>query len=241
MHLLDKKDIHLTPIFVVASTGLQLILLLLSLMQTVQTGKIAFQGTPTLVELQDGSTARTAPSGHNERTPYAITNFVGRTVVGLMDWNGTLPPQNAEQAKNPLPDPGVAVGERQIATVARDAAFALSEDFRGSFLKELASLTPQDVFQQSGTQSSLIVRQISEPEAIGVGSGKWKVNLIANLIIFLNGDSVGKAIPFNKTIYVRAIDTPPLPPGALSLQLAAYRARRDCLEIYQIQDLNLSN
>jgi hypothetical protein len=101
--------------------------------------------------------------------PSVIKDFVGTTLVGLMDWTGTLPPQNIAQAKAPLIDPGVPVGSKKIATGTRDAAFALSEDFRVPFLQEIARLTPQSVFRQGKLQSNLIVRLLSEPEVIGQG------------------------------------------------------------------------
>jgi hypothetical protein len=60
-------------------------------------------------------------------------------------------------------------------------------------------------------------------------------------VIFENGEAIAQAIPFNKTIFIRAVDTPPIPKGATALQQAAYLARKSGLEIYQIQDLQLGN
>jgi hypothetical protein len=62
--------------------------------------------------------------------------------------------------------------------------------------------------------------------------------LVASLVIFEEGRGSGKALPFNKTIFVRSIDTPPLPKNATELQITAYKARKDGLEIYKIQDLS---
>ncbi len=242
MQFLNKRELQLTPVFVVISTLLQLLLLLIVFGQASQITKIANRKAPTLVELQNGNSVRVAAQESNYRSPQVIKNFVGRTMVGLMEWTGTLPPVSVEQAKNPLPDPGVTVGERKIATSTRDAAFALSEDFRPTFVEQIALLTPQEVFRRGKIQSNLVVRYISEPEPIGEKIGKWRLDLVANLVSFEGGDeAVGKAIPFNKTIFVRAVDTPSISPGASALQQAEYRARIAGLEMYQVQDLHLEN
>ena len=61
--------------------------------------------------------------------------------------------------------------------------------------------------------------------------------MVANIVILKSENQTGKAIPFNKTIFVHSIDTPPLLKGASSVQIAAYKARLDGLEIYKIQEL----
>lgn len=242
MQILNKRGIQLTPIFIVASTFLQLLVFLNVLVLTPQVGAIANQKAPTLVELQSGASITVEAKEHEYRSPQAVKDFAGRTMVGLMDWTGTLTPENVEQAKNPLPDPGVTVGDRKIATSTRNAAFALSEDFRPSFLKQIALLTPQEVFRGGKLQSHLIVRHVSEPNSVGNKIGKWKLDLVSNLIIFSGDDeAIGKAIPFNKTIFVRAVDTPSIPSWATSLQRAAYQARQAQMEIYNAQDLHLGS
>ncbi len=105
MQFLNKRELQLTPVFVVASTLLQLLLLLIVFGQASQITKIANRKAPTLVELQNGNSVRVAAQESNYRSPQVIKNFVGRTMVGLMEWTGTLPPVSVEQAKNPLPDP----------------------------------------------------------------------------------------------------------------------------------------
>lgn len=211
-----------------------MILLLLVLVLMARVSKLANTKTPTLVELNDGTSARVVPSGHNDRTPAVITNFVDKTMTGLMNWNAVLPVEYRDKTQKL--DPGIQIGENKVTTETWNAGFGLSEDFREPFLKELANLTPGDVFTGE-TQSTLIVRYLSQPQKLA--SGNWKVDMVANLVVFLGGDRLGKAIAFNKTIYVRSVDTPPLAQNASSLQKEVYKARSAGLEIYKIRDLDL--
>jgi hypothetical protein len=239
MQLLNKKEINFTPILIISNTVLLILLLLLSIVNSGRLSKFANTKSPTLVELNDGTSVRVVPSGHNERTPQAISDFVGRAIINLMSWNA-LPKPFDEPEPNPKNKPqldsGVQVGDKKITTGAWAAGFALSEDFRQPFLQELANLTPSEVFN-GNTQSALIVRYLSVPSQLG--EGNWRVEMVANLVIFQNGDRVGKAVSFNKTIFIRAVDTPLLPSNASDLQLATYRARKAGMEIFKIQDLDL--
>ncbi|GEM_PF-4994143 len=134
MNLLDRdREINLTPIFIVGNAGISLILLILVVILNGKMGKIASTRTPTLVELNDGTSARVAPLPHNERTSQAITNFVKEIMRGLMSWNAV----RTDQSKKPEIDQGVQVGEHKVTTSASDSAYAISEDFRANFLKEL--------------------------------------------------------------------------------------------------------
>lgn len=237
MQILNKKGIDFTPLLIISNSILLFFLLLTSLINSGRLGKLANADTPTLVELSDGNSVRVTPIGSKERTPQAITNFVGRTMTGLLNWNA-LPKIDEELYPNKKPelDSGVQTGDKKITTNTWAAGFALSEDFRVPFLRELSNLTPDSVFNGS-TQSALIVRYLSPPKKIK--EGEWEVSMVSNLIIFQNGNQVGKAISFNKSIFVRAIDNIPLPKNASILQQAPYQARKAGLEIFKIQDLNL--
>jgi len=238
MAFLNKKESSLIPAFVVASVGIQIILLLITCVQLGKMNIIASTKTPTLVELVDGTSARVKPTAYNERTPQSISVFVGRTMTGLLSWNTVLKtlPDGEDPANKQQVDPGVQLGERKVTTATWQAGFGLSEDFRQPFLKEISNLTPQDVFNGK-TQSLLIVRHLSEPQQLR--AGRWKQDLVANLVLFENGNQVGKGIAFDKTIFIRAVDTPLPPLNATETQLAAYRARKDGFEIFKIQDLEL--
>lgn len=261
MSWLNRQDTSLLPVFVVGTAIVQGVLLIITIITFGKIDRVATSKTPSLVELVDGTTARVSPLLYNERSPQTITSFVGRGMVTLMSWNAvqtsTSPALSSSSSLSDLSsssssgvgnagnveapilkprlDTGVQAGERKVTTATWESGFILSEDFRATFLSELAKLTPQEVFTGS-SQTLLLVRHLSQPQKIG--SGKWKLDMVANLVIFENGkQSTGKGIPFNKTIFVRAIDTPPLPNNATDLQTTAYKARRDGLEIYKIQDL----
>jgi len=235
MSFLNRKETSLIPTFVVGSIVIQSISFLIITSMFGKINKMESSKTPNLVELADGTSARVTPAPHDERTHQAISEFVGKTMVGLLSWNSVIQNLgNNDPSSKQQSDQGVQAGERKITLATWASGFGLSEDFRGTFLTELAKLTPPDVFTGK-TQSLLLVRYLSEPEKIT--ESKWKQDMVANLVIFQQGDQVGKGLSFNKTIYVRAIDTPELPKMATETQKAAYKARKDGLEIFKIQDL----
>lgn len=240
MKILDNKETNFTPIFIIANTVMSGCLVILCVMMNGKISKINIK-PPTLVELNNGTSTTVIPIGSNDRTPQSISNFVGTTMVSLMSWNA-LPKTSdnylAEPTKKPSLDLGVQAGDKKITTSAWASSFALSEDFRESFLKSLADLIPQDVFYGK-TQSALIVRHVSTPRQ--QSEGKWTIDLISNLVILksLNQVGNGKAIPFNKTIFVRAVDNPTLSAKPTELQKTIYQARKAGLEIYKIQDFDL--
>lgn len=238
MQLLNRKEINFTPILIISNTVLLTALLLMSLLNFGSLGKLANAKSPTLVELSDGVSIRVLPIGNKERTSQAITHFVARSMMGLLNWNALpkVSEDDIDPSKKPELDPGVQAGDKRITTSAWAAGFALSEDFRVPFLTELANLTPESVFS-GNTQSVLLVRHLSPPEKLS--EGKWQVEMVANLVIFQDGNQVGKAISFNKSIFVRAVDTLVLPKDSSKLQQAPYQARKAGLEIFQIQDLDL--
>lgn len=235
MKLLDKKEINFTPILSIGQTIILIFILFISLANSGRLGKIA-STKPTLVELQDGTSIRAIPIGEKERSDQAIMNFVGRTMMNLMSWNAIPKSDENVDPRNLKLDAGVQIGDKKLTTNAWGAGFALSEDFRASFLREIASLTPSEIFTGE-TQSALLVRYLSPPKKIS--EGKWRMDMVANLVIFKGKDQAGNAISFNKTIFVQAIDTPPLPNNPSLQVLTAYNARKAGMEIYRIQDLNL--
>jgi hypothetical protein len=135
-------------------------------------------------------------------------------------------------------DSTVKKSRKKIPTRAWEAAFALSEnqDFRANFLKKLAEIVPNGVFNGE-IQVSLVTRHISEPRKIK--DGKWEVDYIGTLVSFDRNENQGKGIAFNKTITVEAIDTPKLPDKPTELDKKIYLVREPGLEITQIFDYNL--
>lgn len=239
MRLLERKELNLTPLFLIGNSIVLTLLLLIELVNFLNMGKIANSKTPTLVELSDGESIRVSALSNSERSPQAITYFIGRTMTGLLSWNAVpkvSTEENVDATKKLKLDSGVQAGSHKITTNVWATGFALSEDFRAPFLQEIGNLTPPDVFNGS-TQSILKVSLLSEPKKLR--KGEWSIDMVAEIIVFQNSDMVGAPISFNKTIFVRAIDTPTLPNVSSDFQQTAYRVRKAGLEIYKIQDLDL--
>lgn len=242
--LLKIPKTEIMPLFVLCTGVLQVFIFLVLLIQGAMLSRLSRQPPPSLVQLTDGRAVRVATLRNLDRTPEAIKHFVGETMVLMFNWSGTLPPSASSSQKNvPLPDPGIPIktagigsGSQKVTTASWEATFALSENFRPEFLQKLASLTPSSIFS-GDTQVLLVVTHLSEPEQLE--PGRWKVKMVANLLTFQKGDNAGRAIAFNKDIYLQAIDTPPLPlpEGVSSLHRTAYQTRQAGLEIYAIRDL----
>ncbi len=242
--LLKIPKTEVMPLFVLGTGVLQIGILFLLIFEGVWLSRLSRKPPPSLVQLVDGRAVRVAASGSLDRTPETIKHFVGQTMALMFNWSGTLPPASKPGQKNvPQSDPGVTIQTKEIGskgekvtTPSFEASFAISENFRPEFLQKLATLTPRSIFSGS-TQVMLLVTHLSEPQQLG--PGQWKVKMVANLLTFEQGDNTGKAIPFNKDVYVRSIDTPllPLPEGVSSLHQTAYQIRQAGLEIYAIRDL----
>lgn len=242
--LLKIPKTEVMPLFVLGTGVLQVFILCLLLLGGAWLSRLSRKPPPSLVQLVDGRVVRVAPMESFDRTPETIKHFVGQTMALMFNWSGTLPPVSEPGQKNvPKSDPGVPIktesigsGGDKVTTASWEASFALSESFRPEFLQKLATLTPRSIFS-GGTQVMLMVTHLSEPQQLQ--PGKWKTKMVANLLTFDQGDNTGKAIPFNKDVYVRSIDTPllPLPNGVSSLHQTAYQIRQAGLEIYAIRDL----
>ncbi len=198
---------------------------------------------PSLVQLDTGKAVTVAPLGNKERTPQVVSKFVSDTMILMMNWSGTKPPTSVEEATKPVLDPGVGIsttgsGTRKIATAAWQAGFALSEDFRKEFLAKLAEITPNGIFKAS-TQVALVPLEIQTPQKIA--EGKWKVKMVANLIVFDKGNNLGNVIPFNKEIFVQAVEAPEFPGEKGGVAAIIYQVRSSGLEIYAIRDLTQEN
>ena len=181
------------------------------------------------------------------RDPVAIKKFVGNIMTLMFNWSGTLPPQTISDRVAPLRDRGILIstpqgGNNKVTTNSWVASFALSEDFRRGFLREIAAITPSEVFindDQQGLSAELMIKRIDLPEKIA--SGKWRVGLVADLIQRKRGDGSKIITPFNKDLLVRATDyfSYPLPDQMTDLQGAIYAIRSSKMEIYEIRNLCL--
>ncbi|MEO0488014.1 MAG: hypothetical protein AAFZ49_00475 [Cyanobacteria bacterium J06659_2] len=238
VQLIEKRNTHYLPLFVLGSVGLQLLILCFLFLQAGALSRLSRQEAPTLVQMQDGQAIRVAAMGSHERTPETIRRFVNDTLVLMFNWSGSLPAATAEEANQPQPDPGLPVeverGKRNIATASWQASFAFSEDFRQDFLMRVAELTPPGVFAGT-TQVVMVVTHISEPEE--VGDGRWKVDVVAHLYVFNEDNALGEAIPFNREVFVEAVTAPAVPEGETPLEQAIYTIRQAGLQIYAIREL----
>ncbi|BAZ40221.1 hypothetical protein NIES4101_61820 [Calothrix sp. NIES-4101] len=230
-------------LFAVGTFGLHLITFFILILIYGSYSQLNKKPVPTLVQLETGSAIKVAPLGNRDRTDAVISRFVSDTITLMMNWSGNLPPSSIEENTKPKPDKGINIGERglrgnRVTSGAWQASYALSEDFRKEFLKMLASMTPPGVFKGS-TQVVLVPLSIQSP--IKIEEGKWKVKMIANLTVFDRGNNLGEVIPFNKEIFVRAVEAPESPGNTSSLAAAIYQVRASGLEIYAIRDLPQEN
>ncbi len=201
------------------------------------------QELPTLVQLSSGETIRAQSVPSTARSNEVIKRFVSDTFIRMFNWDGLVRTFNENGEPITKQDPGILIREGsrdRVTTRAYEAAFAITEreDFRASFLRKLASMTPTGVFN-GDTQISLIPRFISQPRQLR--EGRWEIDFIATLVTFSRNNNAGEGIPFNKTITVEAVTTPQnVPDETTELARKIYAARKHGLEIIQIVDLDLS-
>lgn len=230
----------LGPAFIASSLALHTINTLQLANLNVRVGGIADRPQPTLVQTGTGETFYAKLEDHHYRTPAVIRKFVGDTLSLQFNWYGVLPPEAGDKPGKTVADPGVEVdlgsGRRgKVTTAAYYAAFAFREGFRQTHLTQLAEMTPAEIFSRQWI-AAFEVQQIGTPRPDG--PGRWRVEVNANLR-FYNPTTkaiVGSLIPFNKTLYLKAVDTPAAPTGSNTLQQVVAQIRGAGLEIYQIFD-----
>jgi hypothetical protein len=240
LQLLNSKRAAYTQrdtlgIFVVVSISLQGLVLLVAILLYGSFNRLANKPPPSLVQLANGQTVAAAPLDHKQRSPEVIKRFTKDTLTSLMSWSGELP--SPDGTAKTIPDAGIELNNARgkVTTPAWEASFALSEDFRKEFLLKLADLTPPSVFGGT-TKVVLVPLDIQAP--IKIDEGKWKVVIVANLII-LSQNNLGDVIPFNKEIFLSAVEAPNYKDFTSSDEMATIiaRVRASGLEIYAIRDL----
>ncbi len=231
-------------IFAISTFGLHIVTLFLLFLLYGSFSRLSKKPPPTLVELNNGKSVKVTSIGSKERTPKTILNFTKKTFTLMLNWSGTIPISNDDfsGAKKARPDPGVNIkslaGKNGKVTVAAwEASYALSSDFRKDFVQLLAEMTPAGVFEQN-TQVVFIPLSIQQP--IQISKGKWKVRMISNLNIFDTRTNIGEVIPFNKEIFIQAVEVPGDSPSG-GLELIIRNIRASGLEIYAIRDFKSEN
>ncbi|HEY9599905.1 MAG TPA: hypothetical protein V6D33_19765 [Cyanophyceae cyanobacterium] len=226
----------LLGICALAGVGLSSLSLVAQIFLFVSYSSLSKKPVPTLVQLSSGDSIAVTQLGSKERTPEVLMTFTSRALTMLMSWSGTLPGEG--QSTQQQEDTGVEIKvegrQEKVTTPTYQASFALSEDFRKEFLQELAKLTPEGVF--SGTTKVVFVPlEIQKP--IQIEPGKWKVSVVSNLLVFDQSDIAGRAIPFNKDVFLQAVEVPEYQPQLSGIALAVQQMRSSGVEIYAIRDL----
>ncbi|NER27604.1 MAG: hypothetical protein F6J89_08210 [Symploca sp. SIO1C4] len=226
-------------LFAVGTFGLHVLTVFGLLLLYGNYSRLAQKPPPSLVQLSSGEALTVAPIGSKERTPEVVKRFTVDTLTLIMNWSGKLPSKTTEEAVQPTLDPGVDLrtvgGKGKVTTAAWQGSFALSEDFRKQFLQRLAELIPPGVFSGQ-TQAVLVPLEVQNP--IKIDEGQWKVTMVANLMVFQASNNLGDVIPFNKEIFVRAVEAPKYVLSAEnSLAAVVATVRASGLEIYAIRDL----
>lgn len=235
---LDSTDI-LPLAFAGLSFGV-FILAIVTFWLAVSFSKLSTQKPPTLVQQVDGNAFTARSADYQYREPTVIRRTVSNWAVMTFTW-GKLPGQTKPQI-----DPGKEVAidasrqrhdRRRIPTSAWEASFLLAPDFRDAFLQKLATeIVPDGVFR--GQVAAVLVPQnFSDPES--TGAGHWRIHMIATRIVFDDTNPAGQSIPFNRTIYVKAIDPPhnPLGQNITDYQRLVYSMLESGLQIEEIRPL----
>lgn len=237
MRLTRVKTSRLILIFASLLMGSQLVIFLLTIISFGRIGTIAKRSSHILVQLRDGSSVIATPLNNYERSDESLKYTVNTKMTGLLSWQRLV--YNSESNARPQIDEGVQTPKGKITTSAFEASLAVSQDFSAELAAYIAELTPDNFFNpKSKAQSLLIIEHLSDPQKIG--KGRWRLDMIARLVIYQGQNSTGRpAIPFNKTVFVRAIEPPILPKKPTKLQKQLYEARKSGIEIYFIKDLKL--
>lgn len=208
---------NILSIFVVATFGLHLFTILLLMFHNSLLKKLSGNLPQSLVQLVDGRAITVDSQENLERNPETIRRFVGETMTMMFTWSDKQPPQTVWQATSEL----------------------LSGDIKRKFEAEISQAIPKNVLvNPMGAESVLLVHTISQPEKIA--DGQWQVDIAANRLIFAGyNNRNGEATPFNKKIFIRALDTQAImmPNAQNPIDSAIYRLNEARLEISNICDI----
>lgn len=202
--------------------------------------QIAQKPAPTLVQKVDGQAFTVRSTDHDYREPQVIRQLVQEWAALTYTWSGKVTTTIAGKAQSPTKDEGIKVKNKRVPTVAWQASFLLSSDsessFREAFLEELTKMPHLEGVLAGNTKTVLVVQHVSEPQALAGTTGRWQVNLVANLIVVDRNHPAGITIPWNHAYFVRAVEPPqtPLPDPASDYQQVIYQLRQRGLEIEKI-------
>lgn len=214
----ENKKTSILPLFAVATLGLHLLTLLILMFHWSILQQLNKQTTlQSLVQLIDGQAITVDPQENIERYPETIRRFVGEAMTLMLTWSEKQPPKTVWDISSELVTP----------------------EFQPKFQTEITNLTASKQLENfnRATEQILVIQRISQPTQIA--EGKWKVEMLANQLVFNGSDRLGESKPINKQIFVQAADeeVASLPNAPVPLQLAAYRIGEARLKIYKICDL----
>jgi len=224
MQILEPKNSKnsILPLFAVGTFGLNLLALLLLMFHGSMLQDLEKQLTPqSLVQLFDGSAITVDPKPNLERHPETIRRFVGETMSFLLTWSQ----------------------RRQPKIIWDSSTGFIANDVKQKFQSEVIKLDIVNQFENLNrvSETVLVIVRVSQPTKIG--EGKWRLQIIANQLMFNNSDNLGSSVAFNKQILVRAIDpqATTMPNDPLPLIQEAYHLAEARLEIYNICDINVKD
>ena len=247
--LLKKKQqqpkVNLLIVLTFITFALHILTLALLILQGVTIRQFYLRKPPTFTQLINGEKVNSLDVPEYE--PSVIQQFTSKFATLMFDWSGKLPPQTVQDVSQPREDLGIPIRtiqgtNKKVSTSSWMASFAISEDFRQAFLREIADITPPEVFstdKDRALSAQLIIKRIDQPEKFD--QGKWRVGMVANLVQTRISDNRQVIIPFNKVFLIRSVDYFAYPEvnSVTDLQKAINVMRADKLEIYEIRDLCL--
>jgi hypothetical protein len=236
-------------LFILVTLGISIFNFILLLVQAIGMNGIANRPMPTMVQLTNGKTIEVKAFEGKNRSPQLIKDFTIISLTKLFTWRQHLPMTANDSPRHPQLDPGVPVesksGKILIPTAVWGGSFALADKFREEFLGgSIAPLMSQLQILQGKSEVAFVPLDIQDPVEIkGDGNERlWKVQFVANLIYRSNSDATEKVVPFNKTIYLRAVIAPNLTDADATtkdrqdLARVIAMSRSAGLEIYAIED-----
>ncbi|MDZ7958708.1 MAG: hypothetical protein RMY34_12650 [Aulosira sp. DedQUE10] len=214
----ENKKTSILPLFAVGTLGLHLLTLIILMFHWSILQQLNEQTTKqSLVQLIDGQAIRVDPQENLERYPETIRRFVGEAMTLMLTWSQQQPPKTVWDITSEL----------------------VTDEFQPKLQTEITNLNPNKQLENfnKSTEQILVIQRISQPNQ--VAEGKWKVDMLANQLVFNGSDRLGESIPVNKQIFVQATDeqVASLPNAPVPLQLAAYRIGEARLKIYKICDI----
>jgi hypothetical protein len=231
-------------LFVITTFGLAVFNTLLLLINAFSTNTIANRPLPTMVQTINGKTIQVTAFEAKNRSPQLIKDFTANTLVKLFTWSRYLPPATTEEMRRPRIDPGAVIETKSskvaIPTTVWAGSFALADKFREEFLGEtIAPLLAKLGVLQGQSEVTISILDLQDPVEVKGNADErlWKVRVVANLILRSAAGVADKTIPFNKTIYIKAIYPATLAQNATPGDLAQVVAMAESsgLKIYAIE------